>query len=58
MDSIEVIKAIKFIKDSCAITSCEHCEFCDRNMNCVLSDELVGAPCEYDIDLLEECIER
>lgn len=57
MDAREVIKAVKFIKDSCAVTSCDYCDFCDKDNNCVLADELIGAPSEIEIEILEQCIE-
>ena len=58
MDAREVIKAVKFIKDSCAVTSCEDCDFANEDGDCVLNNEVEGAPCNYDIEVLEECIKE
>ena len=58
MDSREVIKAVKFIKDSCAVTSCLDCCFSDKKKGyCILSDEFNGSLAEIDIENLEKCIE-
>ena len=56
MNKERVIEAVKFIKDSCATTSCFDCCFADKeNVSCILSDEFSGAISEIDIELLEEC---
>lgn len=55
MNKERVLEAVRVIKEECDTTVCEHCDFCNRKGDCVLSDELIGAPCSIDIEILEEC---
>ena len=55
MNKERVIEAVKVIKEECALSSCEYCDFCNKKGDCVLSVELIGAPSEIDIEELEIC---
>lgn len=50
-----VIEAVKMIRDQCSITSCDDCCFTNYKGNCVLTEELMGAPSDYEVENLEEC---
>ena len=45
-----VLKAIKYIRDECSITSCDECEFSTKDGDCKLTEELSGSPCSIDIE--------
>ena len=55
MDKQRVIEAVTIIKNECDVTSCDYCCFCTKDGDCRLTQELIGAPCAYDIEELEEC---
>lgn len=54
MNKQRVIDAITIIKNECDITSCDYCCF-NKNGDCKLTQELIGAPCAYEVEELEEC---
>lgn len=55
MDKQRVIEAVKIIKNECGATSCDYCDFCNDEGDCTLQYELMTAPAEIDIEVLEEC---
>ena len=55
MNKERVLEAVRVIKEECDTSSCEYCDFCNSKGDCVLSDELIGAPSCIEIEILEEC---
>lgn len=54
MDKSMVLKAIKYIKDECSVTSCDECDFCSKNGECILAMELGNSPCSIEIEYIVE----
>ncbi|MBE6050631.1 MAG: hypothetical protein E7214_08250 [Clostridium sp.] len=55
MNKERVLEVVKILIDECSSSSCEYCDFCNAKGDCVLADELIGAPSAIDIEKLEEC---
>ena len=47
-----VVEAVKNIKNQCSTTSCDECCFTNYKGNCVLTEELMGAPSDYEVENL------
>lgn len=55
MDKQRVLEAVKVIKEECALSSCDNCDFSNKDGDCVLQYELMTDPAEIEIEVLEEC---
>lgn len=55
MNKKVVIEAVKIISDQCSTTSCDECCFTNSKGNCLLTEELIGAPSDYEVENLEGC---
>lgn len=55
MNKQRVLEAVRVLIEECGSSSCDNCDFCNKKGDCVLADELIGAPSSIDIEVLEEC---
>ena len=54
MDKIMVLKSIKYMKDECNVTSCDECDFCSKDGECILAMEFGSSPCSIEIEDIVE----
>lgn len=57
MNEVNVLKALQIIQDECNSSSCDECGF-NKAGDCLLGQELFGAPSDIDIEYLEERIDE
>ena len=57
MNEVNVLKALQIIQDECNSSSCDECGF-NKAGDCLLGQELFGAPSDIDIEYLEERLDE